>query len=226
MGVIPLEAMGTMMACTLCFYFMPKSPGSVEEVLHSWLQEYSWTEGGVPAALSSRNEKLASSQKLVKEPLFCVETAIKMLYWAKLAYTIQEKEVDEFTSGSTTTTVAGTTTDTETGSTTITDTTTTPVAATSSTTAPPTTSTADGADQENNNTTAAAATKGPTTSSPLAGNLPFALQLYGLHSAELIWEKQTDIKALLAWGGNTIMVAFKGTSSMENAMTDINVSSS
>ena len=53
----------------------------------------------------------------------------------------------------------------------------------------------------------------------------YAKSLYDLHSHELLWDTLTDTKALVAWSDTRILVAFAGTKSMANVMTDLKVRS-
>ena len=48
-----------------------------------------------------------------------------------------------------------------------------------------------------------------------------AMALYGLEHSELFWEKALDTKLLLAWNAHTIVVAFRGTASLSNALADL-----
>ena len=45
--------------------------------------------------------------------------------------------------------------------------------------------------------------------------------LYGLEHSEVFWEKALDTKLLLAWNARTIVVAFRGTASVANALADL-----
>ena len=61
-------------------------------MLQVWLQYFAWTEGSLSAKVQSRSN-IGSQQdtdSLAKEPMFCFETAIKMLYWCGLAYEYNE----------------------------------------------------------------------------------------------------------------------------------------
>lgn len=49
------------------------------------------------------------------------------------------------------------------------------------------------------------------------------MSLYGLEESELFWEKAMDTKMLLAWRPGTILIAFRGTASMQNALADLRV---
>ena len=53
-----------------------------------------------------------------------------------------------------------------------------------------------------------------------------ALGLYGLTDSELFWELQLDTRCLMGWSNDTIVVAFRGTASMTNAWSDLQVSHS
>ena len=50
------------------------------------------------------------------------------------------------------------------------------------------------------------------------------MALYGLEHSELFWEKALDTKLLLAWNKDTIVIVFRGTASMANALADLQVS--
>lgn len=54
-------------------------------------------------------------------------------------------------------------------------------------------------------------------------SLEMAMSLYDLKHSELIWEKARDTKLLLAWNDNRILIAFRGTASMSNALSDVQV---
>ena len=55
-------------------------------------------------------------------------------------------------------------------------------------------------------------------------NLRTALGLYNLTDSELFWELQLDTRCLMGWSDTTIVVAFRGTASMKNALSDLQVS--
>ena len=54
-------------------------------------------------------------------------------------------------------------------------------------------------------------------------DLHTALTLYSLTDSNLFWELQRDTRCLLGWNDSTIVVAFRGTASMTNALSDIQV---
>lgn len=55
-------------------------------------------------------------------------------------------------------------------------------------------------------------------------SLEEGMSFYGLTSSELFWERASDTKMLMAWNRNTVVVAFRGTASINNAWSDLQVS--
>lgn len=53
--------------------------------------------------------------------------------------------------------------------------------------------------------------------------LPIALSLYDLAHSELLWELQLDTRCLMGWNDSTIVLAFRGTASITNAWSDLQV---
>lgn len=51
------------------------------------LQEFAWTEDSIPERLKDRLALQQHGHKLEKEPMFCLETAMKLQKWSSLAYT-------------------------------------------------------------------------------------------------------------------------------------------
>ena len=54
--------------------------------------------------------------------------------------------------------------------------------------------------------------------------LPTALNLYGLTYSELLWELQLDTRCLIGWSSSKIVLSFRGTASLKNALADVQVS--
>jgi hypothetical protein len=50
-----------------------------------------------------------------------------------------------------------------------------------------------------------------------------AMGMYGLTDFELLWERASDTKALLAWGPDNMVLSFRGTASMANVLADLQV---
>ena len=53
-----------------------------------------------------------------------------------------------------------------------------------------------------------------------------AMQLYGLKHLRLVREPKLDTKCLMAWNEDTLVLAFRGTASKINAISDMKVGSS
>ena len=73
------EAKGTLLSHSSC--------------VQVWLQQFAWTEAEKPAKLADRCEHMTnpdSAASLDEEPMFCIETALKALYWSTLVYRYDE----------------------------------------------------------------------------------------------------------------------------------------
>ena len=49
------------------------------------------------------------------------------------------------------------------------------------------------------------------------------MSLYKLTESQSFWEIEQDTRCLVGWGSNTVVVAFRGTASMKNALADLQV---
>lgn len=61
--------------------------------LQAWLRELAWTPGEVGPireSLTARMPKL--QERFAQEPIFCFETALKLLLWSDLVYVYVERE--------------------------------------------------------------------------------------------------------------------------------------
>ena len=47
------------------------------------------------------------------------------------------------------------------------------------------------------------------------------LSLYGLTDSELFWDKGSDTKMLMGWNRNCLVCSFRGTASLNNALSDL-----
>ena len=63
----------------------------------------------------------------------------------------------------------------------------------------------------------------PATLQRTVLTLSTALSLYGLTDSELFWELQLDTRCLMGWSSSKIVVSFRGTASVRNAMMDMQV---
>ena len=51
-----------------------------------WEQEFAWTEADKPVKLAARALTVPGNDKLNRQPIFCFETMMHMLYWSCLVY--------------------------------------------------------------------------------------------------------------------------------------------
>ena len=65
--------------------------------------------------------------------------------------------------------------------------------------------------------------EGTSFSAKTIFSLEEAMSLYGLTDSQSFWEVQQDTRCLSAWGNNTVVVSFRGTASMKNALADVQV---
>lgn len=59
-----------------------------------WLQRFAWTEQKLAPRVKKRNALPKDPTLLRDEPMFCFETAVKLLYWAGFVY--EHEEVGPF----------------------------------------------------------------------------------------------------------------------------------
>lgn len=88
---VPLELICHVQVC------LPHKRTSCLQCKHAssmqvWLQYFAWTESSVVSKVQKRTDfgGLQDKLPLSKEPMFCFETAVKLLYWCGLAYEYQE----------------------------------------------------------------------------------------------------------------------------------------
>lgn len=49
-----------------------------------------WSTSSLPECLARRNQHLAGSRQLALTSMFCVETAMRLLYWSNWVYYYEE----------------------------------------------------------------------------------------------------------------------------------------
>ena len=54
--------------------------------LQVWLQEFAWTEADKPIKLEARSSMVPKDTDLCRQPMFCFETMMKLLYWSCFVY--------------------------------------------------------------------------------------------------------------------------------------------
>lgn len=189
MGNLPVDMALTVSTVVMVILYMPKAKALDSPLLQEFLQGFSWTLDGMPAAIEERNELLLeteappssdsqtgvtlmmshlheelaqvlarlrgvpdiqqAAEQLRQEPMFCIETAIKLFYWMRLAY----RHSDALTN--------------------------------------------------------------------LYVNAHTGLRLFSVDHFETIWDDTTDTHAVLGWNKTQVVVAFRGTKSIQNVMTDL-----
>ncbi|KAK9906400.1 hypothetical protein WJX75_001237 [Coccomyxa subellipsoidea] len=191
---------GAMVANSLFMFPMPaaKAHPGVQAIL----QGFSWTEAGRQADLAQRNLLLGLHVKDVKkQPMFCLETAVKLLTFTWVVYGDStppsvEKDIHIEIKGL--------------------------QSEKHQSVVPVPERDAEGCDVERGcnipSNCGSPAECGELTEEEL---LIVALNLYGLQHTHVIHEKDPDTKVLIAWSGDTIVVAFRGTASLRNVLHDL-----
>jgi hypothetical protein len=202
--------MNTAMALVLGFFLIPVGDGRSAGLLRAWLQELAWTEAAAPARVALRNARLAGSAELAAEPMFCVELAVRLLRWADLVYSAQLGDLPGAGAAARAAVELGAAEEGAAGA--------APKLATSLLGLKPSLS---------GGAAAGASAKGEGEGEPLpagSGSLPEAMALFpGLAEHSVVYEPRSDTRAVVAWGGGRLVVAFKGTSSFENVKTDLSI---
>ena len=54
--------------------------------LQVWLQEFAWTEADKPVKLEARSVMVPDNPSLARQPMFCFETMMNLLYWSCFVY--------------------------------------------------------------------------------------------------------------------------------------------
>ena len=55
-------------------------------LLQAWFQEVAWTEAEKPIKLAARAAMLPDDPSMARQPLFCFQTMLNLLYWSCLVY--------------------------------------------------------------------------------------------------------------------------------------------
>ncbi|GAB4817725.1 hypothetical protein N2152v2_004771 [Parachlorella kessleri] len=99
LGFLPMQFVMTCIAISGAFMVMPKKPGEMG-ILEVWLQEFAWTEKDVQRKRQERSSSLPKESYehfcMDCEPMFCFETAVKMMYWSYLCYDQGETKASPF----------------------------------------------------------------------------------------------------------------------------------
>eukprot|EP00891_Asterochloris_glomerata_P003520 jgi/Astpho2/3520/Aster-06433 len=156
------------------------------QILQIWLQMFAWSEATKPRVLWQRATGGSHQRSLMeREPLFCMETAIKMLYFSGMAYEHDEHQHwwDE--------------------------------------------SAAVLAQPPHANISHLQVPSADSALSQGREELKLsedtAMQLYGLKQLRVVREEKLDTKCFLAWNEDILVLAFRGTASTRNAISDLQV---
>ena len=63
----------------------------------------------------------------------------------------------------------------------------------------------------------------PASAQKTVLDLHTSMEMYGLTDSELFCELKRDTRCLMGWSDTTIVLAFRGTASMTNALSDLQV---
>ena len=55
-------------------------------LLQVWKQEFAWTEADKPVKLEARAVMVPDNTRLARQPIFCFETMMNLLYWSCFVY--------------------------------------------------------------------------------------------------------------------------------------------
>mmetsp|Transcript_17938 Transcript_17938/g.53981 ORF Transcript_17938/g.53981 Transcript_17938/m.53981 type:complete len:703 (+) Transcript_17938:404-2512(+) len=91
LGFSPLFIVMTVTCVSMAFIYQPKQADPDMALYYVMKQAFSWTEAFKEQKLQLRNAMKPDSEHLQRAPMFCVETAIKLLYFSALCYGYQEE---------------------------------------------------------------------------------------------------------------------------------------
>ncbi|CAL5227823.1 g10851 [Coccomyxa viridis] len=177
------------------------------------LQGMSWCEKHRPADLASRNAYLSSEGKAIAEPLFCFETAFKLLALSRAAYaedatpvgwettcalpgTLQEAQDQHATDGCPRSPAEDSKCKCYCSSPTCRE---------------------DQMEKGSVHNDKLKTSEGKPSTSELTG----ALAMLGLEHAHVIHEADPDTKVVIGWRAGIIVICFRGTASMKNVLHDL-----
>lgn len=256
LGMLPMQLIATALAFENLYLFMPKNPEH-DPALQVWLQEVAWTEADLPKQLEERNSRAhgpSEAASLAREPMFCYETALKLLKWSSLTYSSfgqgsrsgSGKQMSRASSDGSGLVKGSLHASGDWPSTPYTDSmerdssmsrrsmdsASIPEEAESDAELDPTTfdmhsvgdagSTSDATMPEV--VVVANALKPRARPKETAEQLlAAAMALWGLTDIESFWCPQLDVKAVLGWNQDQVVLAFRGTASFANALSDLKV---
>ncbi|KAL3143143.1 hypothetical protein ABBQ38_003412 [Trebouxia sp. C0009 RCD-2024] len=173
LGLMPMQIVMTATTAVLCYAATPRTPQEHVAASAVWLQEFAWTEADKPIKLEARSSMVPKDADLARQPMFCFETMMKLLYWSCFVYDHMKEQLTPRTGFSNAS-----------------------------------------SDQQQK-------LEGTSFTARTSLSLDTALSLYNMTDSQSFWELQQDTRCLIGWGGSTVVVAFRGTASMKNALADL-----
>ncbi|KAL0050037.1 hypothetical protein WJX82_003243 [Trebouxia sp. C0006] len=181
LGLMPMQIVMTANTVVLCYVASPRTPQERAAASTVWLQEFAWTEADKPVKLEARATMVPDNPKLAKQPIFCFQTMMNLLYWSCYVYDHSKEPA------------AGN---------------------------PNFDASRPSAEQKDKQATQEKL-GGTSFTASTTLNVDTALSLYKLTRSQSFWETKQDTRCLVGWGNSTVVVAFRGTASMKNALADL-----
>ncbi|KAL3155310.1 hypothetical protein ABBQ38_010874 [Trebouxia sp. C0009 RCD-2024] len=173
LGLMPMQIVMTATTAVLCYAATPRTPQEHVAASAVWLQEFAWTEADKPIKLEARSSMVPKDADLARQPMFCFETMMKLLYWSCFVYDHMKEQLTPNTGFS------------------------------------------------NASSHQEQQLEGTSFTARTSLSLDTALSLYNMTDSQSFWEIQQDTRCLIGWGSSTVVVAFRGTASMKNALADL-----
>ena len=198
-----------------------------------WLQEFAWTEGDKPVKLEARSIMAPNNPELARQPIFCFQTMMNLLYWSCFVYdhTREGTSTDVFCLKLLSTACLGYMLRVS-----LADTasrclglqfrashTHTLALCAQALMTPQVEISKPSDDPDESSGRQQEKLQGTSFSASTSLTLETAMSLYQLTESQSFWEIEQDTRCLVAWGSNTVVVAFRGTASMKNALADLQV---
>ncbi|KAL0023014.1 hypothetical protein WJX79_008349 [Trebouxia sp. C0005] len=86
LGLMPMQIVMTATTAVLCYAATPNTPQEHVAASSVWLQEFAWTEADKPVKLEARSMMAPNDPTLARQPIFCFQTMMNLLYWSCFVY--------------------------------------------------------------------------------------------------------------------------------------------
>ncbi|KAA6424283.1 MAG: hypothetical protein FRX49_05495 [Trebouxia sp. A1-2] len=175
LGLMPMQVWLTATTAVLCYAATPNTPQEHVAASSVWLQEFAWTEADKPVKLEARSMMAPNDPTLARQPIFCFQTMMNLLYWSCFVYDHARMS--------------------------------------------PSARASKGPSEQQEKSQERLQGTAYTARTTLT--LETAMSLYHLTESHSFWEIEQDTRCLIGSGNNTVVVAFRGTASMKNALADL-----